>query len=86
MKTFNQFSEDAKAINSFMKDTLMNNPTIKSITSDLKSGKIDINKIKGTVESDEGKKDLNNLKTTGLNLLINIGKKKLTDFENKVNK
>ena len=86
MKTFNQFSEDTKAINSFMKDTLMNNPTIKNITSDLKSGKIDINKIKGTVESDEGKKDLNNLKTTGLNLLINIGKKKLTDFEKKVNK
>ena len=83
MKTFQKFNED---INAFMKDTLMNNPTIKSITGDLKSGNLDINKIKKTVTSEKGKKNLNNLKTTGLNLLINIGKKKLTDFENKVNK
>tara|TARA_B100000927_G_scaffold57664_1_gene44521 strand:- start:42 stop:302 length:261 start_codon:yes stop_codon:yes gene_type:complete len=86
MKTFNQFSEDAKAINSFMKDTLMNNPTIKSITSDLKSGKIDINKIKGTVESDKGKKDLNNLKKTGLNLLIKTGQGYLDRANKAVNK
>ena len=86
MKTFHKFNEDAKAINSFMKDKFMNNPTIKSITGDLKSGNLDINKIKKTVTSERGKKNLNNLKTTGLNLLINIGKKKLTDFENKVNK
>ena len=86
MKTFHKFNEDAKEINSFMKNTFMNNPTIKSITGDLKSGNLDINKIKKKVTSDEGKKNLNNLKTTGLNLLINIGKKKLTDFENKVNK
>ena len=86
MKTFHKFNEDAKEINSFMKDTFMNNPTIKSITGDLKSGNLDINKIKKTVTSERGKKNLNNLKTKGLNLLINIGKKKLTDFENKVNK
>ena len=86
MKTFHKFNEDAKEINSFMKDTFMNNPTIKSITGDLKSGNLDINKIKKTVTSEKGKENLNNLKTKGLNLLINIGKKKLTDFENKVNK
>ena len=86
MKTFNQFSEDTKAINSFMKDTLMNNPTIKNITSDLKSGKIDINKIKGTVESDKGKKDLNNLKKTGLNLLIKTGQGYLDRANKAVNK
>ena len=86
MKTFHKFNEDAKEINSFMRDTFMNNPTIKSITGDLKSGNLDVNKIKKTVTSERGKKNLNNLKTTGLNLLINIGKKKLTDFENKVNK
>ena len=86
MKTFHKFNEDAKAINSFMKDKFMNNPTIKSITGDLKSGRIDIKKIQDTVKSDKGREDMNNLKTTGLNLLINIGKKKLTDFENKVNK
>ena len=86
MKTFQRFNEDAKSINAFMKDTFMNNPTIKSITGDLKSGNININKIKDTVTSDKGKKDLNNLKKTGLNTLINIGKKKLLDFEDKVNK
>tara|TARA_Y100001951_G_C11030579_1_gene124742 strand:- start:81 stop:341 length:261 start_codon:yes stop_codon:yes gene_type:complete len=86
MKTFNQFSEDAKAINSFMKDTLMNNPTIKSITSDLKSGKIDINKIKGTVESDKGKKDLQNIKRTGLNTLIKVGQGYLDKANKAVNK
>ena len=86
MKTFHKFNEDAKAINSFMKDKFMNNPTIKSITGDLKSGTIDIKKIQDTVKSDKGREDMNNLKTTGLNLLINIGKKKLTDFEKKVNK
>ena len=86
MKTFHKFNEDAKEINSFMKDTFMNNPTIKSITGDLKSGNLDINKIKKTVTSERGKKNLNNLKTKGLNLLINIGKEKLTDFEKKVNK
>ena len=86
MKTFNQFSEDAKAINSFMKDMLMNNPTIKSITSDLKSGKIDINKIKGTVESDKGKKDLQNIKRTGLNTLIKVGQGYLDKANKAVNK
>ena len=86
MKTFNQFSEDAKAINSFMKDTLMNNPTIKSITSDLKSGKIDINKIKGTVESDKGKKDLQNIKRTGLNTLIKVGQGYLDKANKAINK
>ena len=83
MKTFNQFNED---INAFMKDTLTNNPTIKSITSDLKSGNININKIKKTVISDKGKEDLNNLKKTGLNTLINIGQGYLDRASEKVNK
>ena len=87
MKTLNQFNEDAsKTINAFMKKALTNNETIKSITGDLQSGNININKIKDTVTSDKGKKDLNNLKKTGLNTLINIGRKKLLDFEDKVNK
>ena len=86
MKTFQEFKEDVKKINDFMKNTFMNNPTVQSITGDLKSGRIDIKKIQDTVKSDKGREDMNNLKTTGLNLLINIGKKKLTDFENKVNK
>ena len=83
MKTFQQFNED---INAFMKDTFMKNPTIKSITDPLSKGQIDINKIKKTVTSEKGQKDLNDLKTKGLNTLINFGKNKLTDFQNKVNK
>ena len=34
MKTFQKFNEDAKSINAFMKNTFMNNPTIKSITGE----------------------------------------------------
>tara|TARA_B100000131_G_C17748186_1_gene464010 strand:+ start:252 stop:509 length:258 start_codon:yes stop_codon:yes gene_type:complete len=85
MKNFNQFQEDAKAITSF-KDTLMNNPTIKNITSDLKSGKIDINKIKGSVQSEKGKKDLENLRKTGLNTLIKVGQGYLDRASQTVNK
>tara|TARA_B100000575_G_scaffold67650_1_gene52280 strand:- start:214 stop:465 length:252 start_codon:yes stop_codon:yes gene_type:complete len=83
MKTFQQFNED---INAFMKDTFMNNPTIKSITSDLKSGNIDINKIKKTVTSEKGKKNLNDLKRKGLNTLINVGQGYLDRASEKVNK
>ena len=86
MKTFQQFNEDKDKINAFMKDTLMNNPTIKSITGDLKSGNININKIKKTVTSDKGKKDLNNLKKTGLNLLIKTGQGYLDRANKAVNK
>ena len=70
MKTFQKFNED---INAFMKDTLMNNPTIKSITGDLKSGKIDINKLKDTMQSDKGKKDMKNLRSTAIDTLIDVG-------------
>ena len=83
MKTFNQFNED---INAFMKDTFMKNPTVKSIIDPLKDGNININDIKKKVTSKKGQEDLNDLKTKGLNTLINFGKKKLTDFEKKVNK
>ena len=86
MKTFNQFSEDAKAINSFMQDTLMNNPTIKSITSDLQSGKIDINKIKNTVKSDKGKEDMNNLKRTAIDTLLGVGQSYLDRAKKSANK
>ena len=86
MKTFQQFNEDAKQINAFMKDTFMNNPTIKSITSDLKSGNININKIKDTVTSEKGQKDLKNLRNTGLNLLIKTSQEFLDKASKKVNK
>ena len=86
MKTFNQFAEDAEKINSFMKDTLMNNRTIKNITGDLKSGKIDINKIKNTVKSDKGKEDMNNLKNTAINTLLDVGQSYLNRAKESANK
>ena len=82
MKTFNQFNED---INAFMKDTLMNNPTIKSITGDLKSGNINITDIKKKVTSKKGQEDLNDLKTKGLNTLIRVGQGYLDKASKKVN-
>ena len=87
MKTFNQFNEDAsKKINAFMKNALTNNKTIKSITGDLQSGNININKIKDTVTSEKGQEDLNDLKTKGLNLLIKTGQGFLNKASKKVNK
>ena len=86
MKTFNQFAEDAEKINSFMKDTLMNNRTIKNITCDLKSGKIDIKKIKNTVKSDKGKEDMNNLKNTAINTLLDVGQSYLNRAKESANK
>ena len=86
MKNFQQFKEDAEKINAFMKNAFMNNPTVKSITGDLKSGKIDINKIKNRVSSKRGQKDLKNLRTTGLNTLINVGRGILNKASEKVNK
>jgi len=86
MKTFNQFNEDAKAINSFMKDKFMNNPTIKSITGDLKSGRIDIKKIQDTVKSDKGREDMNNLKNTAINTLLDVGQSYLNRAKESANK
>ena len=83
MKTFQQFNED---INAFMKDTLMNNPTIKSITGDLKSGNLNINKIKKTVTSDEGKKDMKNIKNTAINTLLDVGQSYLDRAKASANK
>ena len=86
MKTFQRFNEDAKSINAFMKNTFMKNPTVKGIIDPLKDGNINMSDIKKKVTSKKGQEDLNDLKTKGLNTLINFGKKKLTDFEKKVNK
>jgi len=86
MKTFNRFQEDTNRINSFMRDTLMNNPTIKGITSDLQSGKIDINKIKNTVKSDKGKEDMNNLKKTAIDTLLDVGQSYLNRAKESANK
>ena len=83
MKTFNQFNED---INAFMKDTFMKNPTVKSIIDPLKDGNINITDIKKKVTSKKGQKNLNDLKTKGLNTLIGVGKEFLNKASEKVNK
>ena len=86
MKTFQQFKEDAsKQMNAFMKDTLMNNPTIKSIINPLKDGNINITDIKKKVTSKKGQEDLNDLKTKGLNTLIRVGQGYLDRASKKVN-
>ena len=86
MKTFQEFKEDVKKINDFMKNTFMNNPTVQSITGDLKSGRIDINKIKNTVKSDKGKEDMNNLKNTAINTLLDVGQSYLNRAKESANK
>ena len=86
MKTFQQFNEDKDKINAFMKDTLMNNSTIKSITNDLKSGNLNINKIKKTVTSDKGKKDMKNIKNTAINTLLDVGQSYLNRTRDSANK
>ena len=86
MKTFQEFKEEVKKINDFMKNTFMNNPTVQSITGDLKSGRIDINKIKDTVTSDKGKKDMKNLKSTAVNTLLDVGQSYLDKARKSANK
>ena len=86
MKTFQQFNEDKDKINAFMNDTLMNNSTIKSITNDLKSGNLNINKIKKTVTSDKGKKDMKNIKNTAINTLLDVGQSYLNRARDSANK
>ena len=86
MKTFQQFNEDAKQINAFMKDTLMNNPTIKSIINPLKDGNINITDIKKKVTSDKGKEDMNNLKNTAINTLLDVGQSYLNRAKESANK
>ena len=85
MKTFNQFNEDAKQINAFMKNALMNNDTVKSIINPLKDGNINITDIKKKVTSKKGQEDLNDLKTKGLNTLIRVGQGYLDRASKKVN-
>ena len=83
MKTFQKFNED---VNEFMKNTFMKNPTVKGIIDPLKDGNINMSDIKKKVTSKKGQEDLNNLKKTGLNLLIKTGQGFLSKASEKVNK
>ena len=76
MKTYTQFQED---MNKFMKDTVMNNPGVKKITTDLKQGNININNLKNFAKSDDAK----NLKNTAINTLLKVGQNKLDKLKTK---
>ena len=65
MKTFQQFSEDAKEINK-LKDTFANNPGVKKLTGNLKQGNINIKDLKNFAHSD----DVQNLKSAALNTCL----------------
>ena len=76
MKTYTQFQED---MNKFMKDTVMNNPGVKKITTDLKQGNININNLKNFAKSDDAK----NLKNTAINMFLKVGQNKLDKLKTK---
>ena len=76
MKTYTQFQED---MNKFMKDTVMNNPGVKKITTDLKQGNININNLKSVAKSDDAK----NLRNTAINTLLKVGQNKLDKLKTK---
>ena len=75
MKTYTQFQED---MNKF-KNTVMNNPGVKKITTDLKQGNININNLKNFAKSDDAK----NLKNTAINMLLKVGQNKLDKLKTK---
>ena len=75
MKTYTQFQED---MNKF-KDTVMNNPGVKKITTNLKKGNINIGDLENFAKSD----DAANLKNTAINMLLNVGQNKLNQLKKK---
>ncbi len=75
MKTYTQFQED---MNKF-KNTVMNNPGVKKITTDLKQGNININNLKNFAKSDDAK----NLRNTAINMLLKVGQNKLDKLKTK---
>ena len=75
MKTYTQFQEDMDKF----KNTVMNNPGVKKITTDLKQGNININNLKNFAKSDDAK----NLKNTAINMLLKVGQNKLDKLKTK---
>ena len=75
MKTYTQFQEDMDKF----KNTVMDNPGVKKITTDLKQGNININNLKNFAKSDDAK----NLKNTAINMLLKVGQNKLDKLKTK---
>ena len=75
MKTYTQFQEDMDKF----KNTVINNPGVKKITTDLKQGNININNLKNFAKSDDAK----NLRNTAINTLLKVGQNKLDKLKTK---
>ena len=75
MKTYTQFQDD---MNKF-KDTVMDNPGVKKITTNLKKGNINIDDLRDFAKSDDAK----SLKDTAINMLLNVGQNKLEQLKKK---
>ena len=76
-----QFREDSEKIKE-LGDTIKNNKGVQKIKKSLKSGKIDINQMKDIVQSD----DIQSLKSTALNTLLDVGQSYLNKAKKSVNK
>ncbi len=80
-KSFRQFREDSEKIKE-LGDTIKNNKGVKKIRKSLESGKIDINQMQDIVKSD----DIENLKSTAINTLLDVGQSYLNKAKKSVNK
>ena len=80
-KSFRQFREDSEKIKE-LGNAIKNNKGVKKIRKSLESGKIDINQMQDIVKSD----DIENLKSTAINTLLDVGQSYLNKAKKSVNK
>ena len=64
-----------------LRNTLMNNKSVRSIKKNLESGKININQLKKFAQSD----DIKSLKNTAINTLLDVGQSYLNKAKTKMN-
>ena len=64
-----------------LRNTLMNNKSVRSIKKNLESGKININQLKKFAQSD----DIKSLKNTAINTLLDVGQSYLNTAKTKMN-
>ena len=64
-----------------LRNTFMNNKSVRSIKKNLESGKININQLKKFAQSD----DIKSLKNTAINTLLDVGQSYLNKAKTKMN-
>ena len=64
-----------------LRNTFMNNKSVRSIKKNLESGKININQLKKFAQSD----DIKSLKNTAINTLLDVGQSYLNKAKKKMN-